>query len=205
MFKNILCAIDFSDTSARALTHAAALATQDGARLTVLHVAAAFEDASGSEPADEPGSGLVPGSHGDVLAKVRDAIFDPFEYLMLRHREQRLDLNFTQSLGKIAYHVACHQRVQKIGPKTKNVLELVPDTEVTVIERCSGHDGTYAVKKENYDYAQKICQPVVSRVEQAQADHLVSDCPMAGDLIEHGMTDGNATSAFALLRRAYGI
>jgi nucleotide-binding universal stress UspA family protein len=74
MFKNILCAIDFSDTSARALTHAAALATQDGARLTVLHVAAAFEDASGSEPADEPGSGLVPGSHGDVLAKVRDAI-----------------------------------------------------------------------------------------------------------------------------------
>ncbi len=140
----------------------------------------------------------------DVQA-VAKAFFDPFEYLMLRHREQRLELNFTQSLGKIAYHVACHQRVQKIGPKTKDVLELVPDTEVTVIERCSVHDGTYAVKKENYDYAQKICRPVVSRVEQAQADHLVSDCPMAGDLIEHGMTDGNATSAFALLCRAYGI
>ena len=68
-------------------------------------------------------------------------------------------------------------------------------------------DGTYAVKKENYDFAKKICRPVVSRVEQAEADHFVSDCPMAGDLIEHGMSsnDNEATSAFALLRSAYGV
>ena len=140
----------------------------------------------------------------DVQA-VAQAFFDPFEYLMLRHREQRLDLKFAQPLGKIAYHVACHQRVQKIGPKTKEVLELVPDTEVIMIERCSGHDGTYAVKKENYAHAQKICRPVVSRVEQADAAHFISDCPMAGELIEHNMTAGHANSAFALLRRAYGI
>ena len=74
-----------------------------------------------------------------------------------------------------------------------------------LIERCSGHDGTYAVKKENYAHAQKICRPVVSRVEQAEADHLVSDCPMAGDLIEHGTDDFSATTAFSLLRQAYGI
>jgi len=140
----------------------------------------------------------------DVQA-VAAAFFDPFEYLMARHREQQLDLKFEQPLGKVAYHVPCHQRVQKIGPKTKDILELVPDTDVTMIERCSGHDGTYAVKKENYAHAQKICRPVVSRVEQAEADHVISDCPMAGDLIEHGMATGEATSAFALLRRAYGI
>lgn len=139
------------------------------------------------------------------VAAVAKAFFDPFEYLMLRHREQRLALNFAQPLGKVAYHVPCHQRVQRIGPKTKDVLELVPDTQVTMIERCSGHDGTYAVKEENYEFAQKICRPVVSRVEQAEADHFVSDCPMAGELIEHGMESGAATSAFALLRRAYGI
>lgn len=137
---------------------------------------------------------------------VAKAFFDPFEYLMLRHREQLVDLKFARALGKIAYHVPCHQRVQKIGPKTKDVLELVPDTEVTMIERCSGHDGTYAVKKENYEFAQKICRPVVNRVEQAEADHFISDCPMAGELIEHGMQDGaDATSAFTLLRSAYGI
>lgn len=139
------------------------------------------------------------------VQRVAAAFFDPFEYLMARHREQQLNLKFTQPLGKVAYHVPCHQRVQKIGPKTKDVLELVPDTEVTMIERCSGHDGTYAVKKENYEYAQKICRPVVTRVEQAEADHVISDCPMAGDLIEHGMTTGHTTSAFELLRRAYGI
>jgi len=140
----------------------------------------------------------------DVRA-VADAFFDPFEYLMLRHREQQLNLNFAQPLGKIAYHVPCHQRVQRIGPKTKDVLELVPDTEVTMIERCSGHDGTYAVKVENYEFAQKICRPVVTRVEQAEADHFISDCPMAGELVEHGMKQGKADSAFSLLRRAYGI
>lgn len=140
----------------------------------------------------------------DVRA-VAEAFFDPFEYLMLRHREGQLERNFVNTLGSVAYHVPCHQRVQKIGPKTKEVLELVPDTQVTMIERCSGHDGTYAVKKENYAFAKKICRPVISRVEQAAADHFISDCPMAGELIEHGMTDGRADSAFALLRRAYGI
>lgn len=95
--------------------------------------------------------------------------------------------------------------MQKIGPKTKDVLELVPDTSVTLIERCSGHDGTYAVKKENYKFAQKICRAVVSRVEQADADHFISDCPMAAELIDQGMKAGKATSAFSLLRQAYGI
>ena len=136
---------------------------------------------------------------------VANAFFDPFEYLMARHREQQLDLKFAQSLGTVTWHVPCHQRVQKIGPKTKDVLELVPDTVVTMIQRCSGHDGTYAVKKENYDFARKICRPVVSRVEQAGSEHFISDCPMAGELIDHGMHEGNATSAFSLLRQAYGI
>ena len=64
------------------------------------------------------------------------------------HRAGRLNTDFRTALGKVAYHAACHQRVQNIGMKTRDVLALVPDTEVTVIERCSGHDGTYAVKKE---------------------------------------------------------
>ena len=42
----------------------------------------------------------------------------------------------------------CHLRVQNIGLKTRDMLKLVPDTTVDVIERCSGHNGTYAVKKE---------------------------------------------------------
>ncbi|HED14491.1 MAG TPA: Fe-S oxidoreductase, partial [Gammaproteobacteria bacterium] len=98
-----------------------------------------------------------------LVRKVAKAMFDPFEYLALRHRHKLFNTEFKQSLGKVAYHVACHQRVQNIGPRTREILALIPDTEVTAIERCSGHDGTYAVKQECFEIAKKICRPVVSR------------------------------------------
>ena len=141
----------------------------------------------------------------DVL-KVRDHIFDPFEYLMLRHREGKLNTDFRHPLGKVAYHVACHQRVQRIGMKTRELLQLVPDTEVQAIERCSGHDGTYAVKKEFHAISMKLVRPVANKVKQFEPDHLTSDCIMAGHHIAHALDDGHkAEHPLALLRKAYGI
>ncbi len=140
------------------------------------------------------------------VQKVSKAIFDPFEYLMLRHRDGLLNTNFKQSLGKVAYHVACHQRVQKIGMKTRECLQLIPGTEITAIERCSGHDGTYGVKSKYYEIARKIVRPVVSKVVQIEADHYGSDCPMAGKFIEHALQDGSTTShPISLIRKAYDI
>jgi Fe-S oxidoreductase len=140
------------------------------------------------------------------VKKVSEAIFDIFEYLMLRHKEGLLKTDFKQGLGKVAYHTACHQRVQNIGAKTKELLSLLPDTEVTTIERCSGHDGTYAVKSEFHEHAMKIVKPVVSRVKQAEADHYGSDCPMAGHHIENGLREGRAPEhPITLIRKAYGI
>ncbi len=140
------------------------------------------------------------------VKKVADAFYDPFEYLMLRHKEKQLKTGFKNSLGKIAYHVPCHQRVQNIGLKTKDVLGLVPGTTFEVIERCSGHDGTYAVKSEYHDIAAKICRPVVTKVKNFNPDHYVSDCPMAGDQIQQGVKgDMAAESPFTLLRHAYGV
>jgi Fe-S oxidoreductase len=77
---------------------------------------------------------------------------------------------------------------------------------VTIIERCSGHDGTYAVKKEFHEASMKIVRPVVNAVKRAEADHYGSDCPMAGHHIEHGLSDGSETEhPMSLLRKAYGI
>jgi len=141
----------------------------------------------------------------DVI-KVRDAIFDPFEYLMIRHKHGLLNTEFKKALGKISYHVACHQRVQNIGLKTRDVLSLVPDTEVDAIERCSGHDGTYAVKQEFHDIACKIAKPVARRVSDAKPDYFTSDCVMAGNHVAHVHGDGLESShPMALLRMAYGI
>ncbi len=142
---------------------------------------------------------------------VKEHIFDPFEYLMLRHAANLLRTDFKQALGKVSYHVPCHLRVQNIGLKTRDVLRLVPDTTVEVIERCSGHNGTYAVKKEFRAASVKIGRPVMSRVAQAGPDHYSSDCPMAGHQIESGL-EADATGKrpapehpMSLVRKAYGL
>jgi Fe-S oxidoreductase len=139
------------------------------------------------------------------VAKVRAAMFDPFEYLMLRHKEGKLQTDFKTSLGKVSYQVPCHLRVQNIGLKTRDALQLVPDTTVEAIERCSGHDGTYAVKKEFHEISKKIAKPVVNKLKRADADHFVSDCPMAADQIVQDLDDHKANNPMSLLRMAYGI
>lgn len=137
---------------------------------------------------------------------VGEAFIDPFEFLMQRHHEGKLKIDFKSGLGKVAYHAPCHQRVQNVGKKTKQLLELVPDTEVIAIERCAGHDGTYAIKKENFEFAQKICKPVARRIREGSADHYVSDCPLAGGFIQNNLGDDKlAVSVFELLKRAYGL
>ncbi|MBS0193158.1 MAG: Fe-S oxidoreductase [Proteobacteria bacterium] len=140
------------------------------------------------------------------IQRVKRAFFDPFEYLMQRHAAGLLRTDFKNRLGKIAWQAACHQRVQNIGPKTRDALLLVPGTEVVTIERCSGHDGTYGVKKDTYPISRKIAKPVENRVKQAAPQHFTSDCVMAGAHIAHGLNDGtNAEHPISLLRRAYGI
>jgi glycerol-3-phosphate dehydrogenase subunit C len=140
------------------------------------------------------------------VSQVARHMFDPFEYLMLRHTAGLLRTDFKAALGKISYHVPCHLRVQNLGLKTRDLLKLVPGTTVEVIERCSGHNGTYGVKKEYRAASVKIGRPVAQRVDAAKADHYSSDCPMAGHQIESILTDRREPEhPLKLLRLAYGI
>ena len=141
------------------------------------------------------------------VALVRKHIFDPFEYLWHRHKAGLLNLTFTQPINRLAYQVACHQRVQNIGQKTRDILSLVPGTEIKMIERCSGHDGSYAVKRETYEKSMKILRPVVREVNAFQPDAITSDCPMAAAHVLHGLERDleEATHPITLLRRAYGL
>jgi glycerol-3-phosphate dehydrogenase subunit C len=144
--------------------------------------------------------------HDDDVQKVKRAIFDPFEYLLHRHKAGLLKTDFKQQLGKVAWHVPCHQRVQNIGPKTKDVLALVPGTEIEIVERCSGHDGTYGVRAGTWERSQKLARPVISRVQKMNVDYLVSDCPMAATQIADGLElKHGETNPLTLLRKAYGI
>ena len=142
-----------------------------------------------------------------LVRKVRDAMYDPFEYLWARHKAGLLRMDFKNAIGSVSYHVACHLRVQNMGLKTRDVLQLVPETKVEPIERCSGHNGTYGVKTRYRDISMKIGRPVVKRVADRKADHYSSDCPMAGHQIESGLEQGSRKPEhpLKLLRHAYGL
>ena len=151
---------------------------------------------------------LFPGDP-DVLA-VADAMFDPFEYFVLRDKDGLLDRAFSRPLGKVSYHIPCHSRVQKIGQKTREVLEWVPDTTVNTVERCAGHDGTWGVKREYFDQSMKIGAPVFKRMSDGDPDYVSSDCPIAGRRIAQGIAaDGDSRARkehpLTLLRMAYGL
>jgi Fe-S oxidoreductase len=138
---------------------------------------------------------------------VSDAMFDPFEYFMLRYRDGLLKTDFKRPLGKLAYHIPCHSRVQNMGQKTRETLQLVPDTNVTTVERCSGHDGTWGVKTEYYANSMKIGRPVFRQMAEGDPDYISSDCPIAGHHIEQGMGETRAKREhpLSLLRIAYGL
>jgi Fe-S oxidoreductase len=142
---------------------------------------------------------------------VAAAMFDPFEYFVLRDKDGLLKRDFSRPLGKISYHIPCHSRVQNVGQKTREVLEWIPGTTVTTVERCAGHDGTYGVKSEFYAASMKIGKPVFRQMGEADPDYVSSDCPIAGRRILQGIDEaGTAHHAkkehpLTLLRIAYGL
>jgi Fe-S oxidoreductase len=140
---------------------------------------------------------------------VKAAMFDPFEYFVQRAKDGLLKKDFRGGLGKVSYHIPCHSRVQNVGQKTREMLEMVPETEVTTVERCAGHDGTWGVKKEYFELSMKIGRPVFRQLAEGAPDYVSSDCPIAGRHLMQGMGKeaGQAVKAhpLTLLRKAYGI
>ena len=144
---------------------------------------------------------------------VQAAMFDPFEYLMARHKDGLLKTDFKQPLGKVSYHIPCHGRVQKIGKKTEEMLKLIGESvtvELNTVERCSGHAGTYGVKKPYHEIAMKIGRPVFKLMAKDEPDFISSDCAIAGHHIAQGMHNNGLPAAklqhpLSLVRIAYGM
>ncbi len=148
------------------------------------------------------------------VQRVKEAMWDPFEYFMARKRDGLLKVEFPQPLGKISYQIPCHGRVQNIGKKTEEMLKMVPGTSVQTHERCSGHAGTFGVKKATHQQALKIGKPLfkamASHKDGGLPDVISSDCPLGGHHIAQGF-EVNALGAPAqkhpltLIREAYGL
>jgi Fe-S oxidoreductase len=144
---------------------------------------------------------------------VKAAMFDPFEYLVARHKDGLLKTDFKTALGRVSYHIPCHGRVQNIGRKTEEMFKLIGQTvevRLNTVERCSGHAGTYGVKTRFHANAMKIGKPVFKLMAKDEPDFIASDCAMAGHHIEQGMQEAGTPAKalqhpLSLVRLAYGL
>lgn len=149
-----------------------------------------------------------------AVKAVQAAMWDPFEYLMARKRDGLLKVEFPKPLGNISYQIPCHGRVQNIGRKTEEMLKMIPETTLNTIERCSGHAGTYGVKKASHQMSMKIGKPVFKAManmkDGSKPDFISSDCPLGGHHIAQGFeVNGLGAPELAhpltLVRKAYGL
>lgn len=142
----------------------------------------------------------------EQVRKIRDAVRDPFEFLLSLHKDNDLRLDFKHSLGDVFYHQPCHSQVQNIGTKVKEILSLIPETTITVTQRCSGHDGTYGVKVPYFEISMKIGRPIAAEIKQKNPTVYTSDCPMAGQHIADNLQDKQTPiHPISLLKKAYGV
>lgn len=145
---------------------------------------------------------------------VKDCMWDPFEYLMQRKRDGLLKTDFPTPLGNVSYQIPCHGRVQNIGKKTEEMLKMIPGTTINTNERCSGHAGTFGVKKAHHQQAMKIGKPLFKAMatmkDGAKPDFISSDCPLGGHHIAQGF-EVNGLGApelqhpLSLVAKAYGL
>jgi len=148
-----------------------------------------------------------------AVKKLAAATYDISEYVVDIARKEGLAPGLTPLPGGVTVHLACHARAQNVGAKAADLLRLLPDTEVSVIERCSGHGGSWGIMKGNFETALKVGRPVARQALNNATPNIVSECPLAAVHILQGMerlADGAAVPAEAphpiqLFARSYGI
>ena len=148
-----------------------------------------------------------------AVRRVASATFDVSEYLVDIARKEGLAPGMTPLEGEVTVHLACHARAQNMGQKAAEMLRLLPGAKVSVIERCSGHGGSWGVLNENFETAVRIGRPVARQALKNATRFVSSECPLAGMHIAQEMEIEAGTEALPqcqlhpieLVARAYGI
>jgi glycerol-3-phosphate dehydrogenase subunit C len=122
-----------------------------------------------------------------LVLKLAKATFDASEYVVDIAKREGLAPGLKPLPGGVAVHLACHARAQNMGPKAAEMLRLIPEADVAVIERCSGHGGSWGIFKENFQTALKVGKPVARSARQEAKTFLASECPLAGEHIVQGL------------------
>lgn len=148
----------------------------------------------------------------DNIKALSAATYDAAEYVVDIARKEGLADGLKPLEGGVTVHIACHARAQNMGAKSAELLKLLPNTEIKVIERCSGHGGSWGVMKENFEIALKVGKPVARQAVDNKLGYVVSECPLARDHIVQGMEKAasepvdvrSAVHPIQIIARAYG-
>jgi len=148
-----------------------------------------------------------------AVKRLSAATFDITEYVVDIAKHEGLAPGLRSLDGGVALHIACHARAQNMGQKATEMLRLVPGADLAVIERCSGHGGSWGIMKENFETALKIGRPVARQASESAKTYIASECPLAGIHIVQGMEQidgaavppGPALHPIELFARAYGL
>ena len=153
---------------------------------------------------------ILPGD--GAVARLAEATCDISEYIVDIAKNEGLAPGLTPLAGGVALHLACHARAQNMGPKAAEMLRLIPDTEIAVTERCSGHGGSWGIKRDNFEVGLRIGKPVARSMAQAGMKNLASECPLAAkhivqgiEALGHGAPPPPARHPVELLAQAYGL
>jgi len=157
--------------------------------------------------------GLLPGDA--AVKRLAEATYDITEYVVDIADRHGLADGLKPLDGGVSLHLACHARAQNMGAKAAEMLRLVPDAEIDIIERCSGHGGSWGVKKAFFDVALKVGRVAARKALEAENRYVASECPLAGTHILQGMErlskDGtgsippSAHHPIELFAKAYGL
>ena len=148
------------------------------------------------------------------VKRLSQATYDIDEYVVDIAKKEGLAQGMKPVEGGVTAHLACHARAQNMGPKSAEMMRLIPDTHVDVVERCSGHGGTFGVMKETFSVAMKVGKPAARNVAKAGNRYVTSDCPLAAKHLVHEierLDSGTANAAprahhpIEIMARAYGL
>jgi Fe-S oxidoreductase len=135
--------------------------------------------------------------------ELSEKVYEIGDYLFSLNQENLFNKDFKNPMGKIDYHIACHLKSLGVGYKSAALMRMIPNTKVRIVEICSGHDGTFGVKKDTFDMAVSVGKPLFDNILNQKADLVVSDCPLAGNFIELN-TSRTVKSPIEVLSMAYG-
>jgi glycerol-3-phosphate dehydrogenase subunit C len=154
---------------------------------------------------------ILPGDK--LVEKLAKATFDVSEYMVDIAKRHGLAPGLKPLDGGVSVHLACHARAQNMGQKAAEMLRLIPEIDLAVIERCSGHGGSWGVMKDNFATALKVGKPVARTAAKNGKTYLASECPLAGEHIVQGLQRldeakpniEHSLHPVELLAKAYGL